>query len=68
MQKILVNDPSKRINISKIKKHPFYLKGKKIFGEIHKEYLKDLEKYIYPYYKDSKYKKIKNVKNTFLHY
>ena len=60
MQKILVNDPSKRINISKIKKHPFYLKGKKIFGEIHKEYLKDLEKYIYPYYKDSKYKKIKN--------
>ena len=60
MQKILVNDPSKRINISKIKTHPFYLKGKKIFGEIHKEYLKDLEKYIYPYYKDNKYKKIKN--------
>ena len=39
MKKILVNDPSKRITIPEIKKHPFYLKGKKVFGRMHKEYL-----------------------------
>ena len=44
MKKILVSDPKKRISISKIKKHPFYLEGKKIFGSIHKEYLKKIEK------------------------
>ena len=31
IKKILVPDPNKRISIPKIKKHPFYLKGKKIF-------------------------------------
>ena len=31
LEKILVIDPKKRINISEIKKHPFYLKGKEIF-------------------------------------
>ena len=31
LEKILVIDPNKRINISEIKKHPFYLKGKEIF-------------------------------------
>ena len=31
LEKILVSDPKKRINISEIKKHPFYLKGKEIF-------------------------------------
>lgn len=44
MEKILVNDPNKRLNINGIKKHPFYLKGKKIFGSMHKEYLKELER------------------------
>ena len=52
MKKILVNEPSKRINIKQIKKHPFYLEGKKIFGGIHKKYLDILEassiKKIYP--------------------
>ena len=33
MQKILVTDPEKRINIKEIKKHPFYLKGKEIFEQ-----------------------------------
>ena len=32
--KILVNDPEKRITIKEIKKHPIYLKGKKLFEEI----------------------------------
>ena len=31
LKKILVPDPKKRITISEIKKHPFYLKGKKNF-------------------------------------
>ena len=31
LKKILVPDPSKRITIPEIKKHPFYLKGKEIF-------------------------------------
>ena len=31
MKKILVNSPKKRIKINEIKKHDFYLKGKKIF-------------------------------------
>ena len=32
--KILVNDPEKRITIKEIKKHPIYLKGKKLFEVI----------------------------------
>ena len=43
MEKILVAEPEKRINISQIKKHPFYLEGKKIFEETHSEYLIELE-------------------------
>ena len=31
LNKILVNDPEKRITIEEIKKHPFYIKGKEIF-------------------------------------
>ena len=31
IEKILVTNPNKRISIEEIKKHPFYLKGKKIF-------------------------------------
>ena len=33
MQKILVTDPEKRITIPEIKKHPFYLAGKKLFEQ-----------------------------------
>ena len=44
MKKILINDPSKRISINDIKKHPFYLEGKMIFGKIHGEYLDIREK------------------------
>ena len=33
LEKILVKDPNKRISISKIKNHPFYLKGKEIFEQ-----------------------------------
>ena len=33
MEKILVTDPDNRITIPEIKRHPFYLKGKKIFEQ-----------------------------------
>ena len=33
MTKILVNDPDKRIDISDIKKHPFFIKGKELFDQ-----------------------------------
>ena len=35
IKKLLVVDPEKRIKIEGIKKHPFYLQGKKIFKELH---------------------------------
>ena len=40
MNKILVTKPEKRINIDGIKKHPFYLQGKKIFEENHPDLIK----------------------------
>ena len=40
MNKILVTKPDKRINIDDIKKHPFYLQGKKIFEENHPDLIK----------------------------
>ena len=40
MKKILINDPSKRITIQGIKKHPFYLEGQKIFESVHKKKIK----------------------------
>ena len=33
MTKILVNDPEKRIDISDIKNHPFFIKGKELFDQ-----------------------------------
>ena len=33
MTKILVNDPDKRIDISDIKNHPFFIKGKELFDQ-----------------------------------
>ena len=44
MKKILVNNPDERITLSKIKKHPFYLKGKKEFEFLHPELVKEVEK------------------------
>ena len=46
MKKILVVDPKKRITIEEIKKHPFYLKGKKIFEQEHKILVDQVEKSI----------------------
>ena len=37
MNKILVTDPQKRIDIINIKKHPFYIQGKTVFENIHCE-------------------------------
>ena len=43
MNKILVVDPNKRITIEQIKKHPFYLKGKKEFEKKHKDLVEQVE-------------------------
>ena len=43
MNKILVVDPNKRINIAQIKRHPFYLKGKKEFEKKHKDLVAQVE-------------------------
>ena len=42
MKNILVVNPEKRIDINKIKKHPFYLKGKNIFNEKFPELINDV--------------------------
>ena len=41
MNKILVTDPQKRIDIIDIKKHPFYIQGKKVFENIHSEFFEN---------------------------
>ena len=46
MKKILVVEPEKRITIPEIKKHPFYLKGKKLFELKHKKLVCLVEKII----------------------
>ena len=33
LKRIIVPNPKKRITINEIKKHPFYLKGKKLFDQ-----------------------------------
>ena len=43
MNKIIVVDPNKRYNIEQIKKHPFYLKGKKEFEKKHKDLIDKVE-------------------------
>ena len=43
MNKIIVVDPNKRYNIEQIKKHPFYLKGKKEFEIKHKDLIDKVE-------------------------
>ena len=44
MQKIMVTNPKERITIPKIKKHPFYLKGKKKFKSLHFNLVNEVEK------------------------
>ena len=44
IKKILVKDPQKRLNIQQIKEHPFYLKGRQIFANMHKELFQEVEK------------------------
>ena len=43
LKNILVANPDNRINLTQIKKHPFYLKGKKIFSEILPELIDKIE-------------------------
>ena len=43
MKKIMVNNPDERITIPEIKKHPFYLKGKKHFESIHPDLVNEVE-------------------------
>ena len=43
LKNILVNNPDKRINLEKIKKHQFYLKGKKIFEAKYPELVDKIE-------------------------
>ena len=43
MKKIMVNDPAKRITIPDIKKHPFYLKGKRNFESAHPDLVSEVE-------------------------
>ena len=44
MQKIMVTNPKERITIPKIKKHPFYLKGKEKFKSLHPNLVNEVEK------------------------
>ena len=44
LKKILVSEPKNRITISEIKKHPFYLKGKKEFKKLHPSICEKIEK------------------------
>ena len=43
MKNILVSNPEKRIDISKIKSHPFYLKGRNIFKQKYPELVNEVE-------------------------
>ena len=44
MKKIMVTDPQKRITIPEIKKHPFYLKGKKKFESAYPDLVSEIIK------------------------
>ena len=43
LNKIIVIDPNKRINIEQIRQHPFYLKGKNEFKKKHKDLIEQVE-------------------------
>ena len=44
MKKIMITDPKKRITIPEIKKHPFYLKGKRKFESKYPDLVSEIEK------------------------
>ena len=58
LEKILVINPLKRINIQNIKKHPFYLKGKEIFEK----------NFTISYFYDFKYMNENSFLSNFLYY
>ena len=66
IKKILVNKPEKRITIKEIKKHNFYLRGKKVFCRIHPNLVgneeKKYEKAYFGFYSLDKNKKVRNFK------
>ena len=66
IKKILVNKPEKRITIKEIKKHNFYLRGKKVFCRIHPNLVgneeKKYEKTYFGFYSLDKNKKVRNFK------
>ena len=66
IKKILVNKPEKRITIKEIKKHNFYLRGKKVFCRIHPNLVgneeKKYEKTYFVFYSLDKNKKVRNFK------
>ena len=43
MKKIMVPEPKDRITLSEIKKHKFYIKGKKVFKSLHPDLIKEVE-------------------------
>ena len=43
LNKIIVIDPNKRINIEQIRQHPFYLRGKNEFKKKHKDLIEQVE-------------------------
>ena len=61
MKKILVREPEKRISLSEIKLHPFYLKGKELFKKKHPDLVKEVEK-LNNINKSNNIKLIKNIK------
>ena len=62
LRKILVNEPKKRITIKEIKKHKFYIKGKKEFIRSHPNIVKLINKKITNLQKERS-KKIRIIKN-----
>ena len=60
LKQILVPDPEKRIQLSEIKEHPFYSKGKEIFKKRHPSIFEECEKNIRLKKIEEKYNKILN--------
>ena len=63
LKKILVNEPKKRITIKEIKKHKFYIKGKKEFIRGHPNIVKLINKKITYLGQNGKNRKIRIIKN-----
>ena len=65
MKKILVREPEKRISLEEIKEHPFYKKGKNIFGKKYPHLVKEVEKVNNTGIKIIKNIKLKNCDDSF---